>query len=371
MLCTNNPYKVRPFKEIYRTMAGSPLDMPENVTGVLIKQSGEIINYNQQPHSLNKPVHSRFLCKMPRYQATGIFKEPDRYVYSLQNGCIIGQLGLIYDPEKRTFIDESAKEWTINLEASPYTNAYRLPAREHLEGITFSFLTIGAEAGFYHFLFESLSKISMFQPILLQADHLLFNGPPTAWKLKWLNRAGIDVSKIRWVDGKSHYKCRQLIFTNRLIADQQLSNWCIYSLKFLFGVQPDVSFTLPEKIIFISRKGLKARELTWEDDLLTAFPQIERVDLTALNAEETISILQNATHVIGPHGAGLSNIYLCRPGTKVLELYPNQVTYQPCYQRIAALCSIKYALMYMDFEHKENPETGLEAIKPLFAQFVC
>ncbi|WP_439697065.1 glycosyltransferase family 61 protein [Mucilaginibacter sp. AW1-7] len=369
---TRNPYRVAAFKELYRAEPGAPLDIPETSTGILLSEPGGVIGYYREPKCLNGPIHLRYMGKKPRYQASGIFREPDRYVYSMADAGIVGQLGLVYDGEKRSFIDESAREWLDNIELSPYVNAFRLPVKTGLGGITLSFLTIGADGGFYHFLLESIVKAGMYGSLLAQADHLLFNGPVADWKLKWLNRAGMDTSKIIWMDGRSHYECRQLLFTNRLIADQQIGPWCLNALKKIFEI-PEVQLPGPpeKKIILISRKGLKSRELVWENEILARFPEIESVDFSQLDTAETIAAMQNATHVIGPHGAGLSNIYLCRPGTKILEIYPGDVSFQPCYQRIAAVCSLDYALMYLNFNQQHDPAMGLNTFAEQFLQFTC
>jgi len=368
---TKNPYKVQFFNTLYQPEAGSPLDVAERKTGILATEVGDIIIYNQQPVSLNDPVKLRYIGKHPRYHSTGIFKEPDRHVFSLENGCIISQLGLVYDARMRSFIDESGKEWDKNIAETPFANAINLPPRKFLAGITLSFITTSAEAGFYHFLIESVTKAAVYRHLLTNADQLLFNGPQTEWKLKWLQKAGIDTSKIIWTDGYLHYQCEQLIFTNRLIADQQISNWCLQSLKQLFNVaQPALQPQRAQNVVMLTRRGLNVREIKWEDDLLSAFKNIRCADLRHLSADETIELMQTATHVIGPHGAGLSNIYLCQPGTKVLEIYPHNINYQPYYLRIATLGYLNYNVMYLDFDNASHPTLGLEAFKKAVYQFL-
>ena len=81
--------------------------------------------------------------------------------------------------------------------------------------------------------------------------------------------------------------------------------------------------------------------------------------------------MQTATHVIAAHGAGLSNIYLCTPGTKVLEIYPNGVSFHPLYQRIATACQLEHAVAYLDFKNPENDETGLTAFSAILTKFIC
>lgn len=369
---TKNPFRVQKFEDIFRVHAGSPVEMPECLTGLLKKEIGEILIFPSVPISHNFPIKYRKIGKTPRFALTGVFKAPDRKLFSIAKGSIIGQLGMIYDAAKRTFIDESAKEWSQNLQKSVFANALRLPEKQKLEGVTLSFLTNGADGGFYHFIFESLVKIKMYQLFLNKADHLLFNGPITDWKLKWLIKAGISLSKVKWVENNSHFECSQLIFTNKLIEDQQINKWCIATLKEIFKVQHSaISTHKSQKIIWITRKGLGKREIMWESYVLARFPNMEMVNLSSLSADECIHIMRNATHVISAHGAGLSNIYLCEANTTVLEIYPTESYFQPCYQRLAEICNLKHEIIYLDFDNQDNKNTGLLALTNVIDQYTC
>jgi capsular polysaccharide biosynthesis protein len=45
--------------------------------------------------------------------------------------------------------------------------------------------------------------------------------------------------------------------------------------------------------------------------------------------------------VLAPHGAGLSNIVFCQPGTKVIELFaPTYIP--PCYRIISNICGLEH-----------------------------
>jgi len=369
---TDHPYKINSFEYLYAGADSKPIDRAESLSAVLEKQDGEIISYHAGPLTLNKAVNHRSINGQQRYRTSGLFKSPDRNIYSVSEGCLLGPLGLVYDKKRRTFISQSAKEWTIDLQQSPFTNLVNYPAKIRIDGVTLSLLTNGADGGFYHFLLESVVKIACCQEIVPYANRLMFNGPPTSWKLKWLSYIGIDLAKIIWVGHADHYECEQVVFTNRLIKDQQISRWCIDGLRKLLKVTlPEIAKKRETKIIWITRKGLDFRHLEWENQIFAVFEQVEPVDLASMSCEQTIGMLREATHVIGAHGAGLCNIYLCCPGTKVLELYPNDITFQPCYQRIASLCSLEHAVMYLDFKNSGDLESGLLPFTRIFSSYIC
>lgn len=369
---TNNPYRIKKFNELMKGSVGQPVDQPESLTAVLKFEQGEPVYYAGPAVIDEQAIKVRFLAEAPRFKQSGVFKAPDRYLYSLSGGCAIGQTGLIYDRGKRSFVDESAKEWVVNLGDLPYANAFKLPPKNYLEGVSFSFLTSGADGGFYHFLFEAMVKTVMYGELIKHADHLLFNGPVTDWKLKWIEKANIDTQKIVWADGMSHYECEQLIFTNRLVGDQQISPWCLASLNKIFGTKNIAEDTQGiKKVIWVSRKGAGARDIEWENDLPDRFPGIDFIDPSQLGVEETINKFRQATHVFGPHGAGLSNLFLCRPGTKVLEIFPEGVFFQPCYSRLSNICGLEHIVMGLDFKNKENNAYGIDALSAIISKLLC
>ncbi|TDO23147.1 glycosyltransferase family 61 protein [Pedobacter duraquae] len=363
---TGNPYKIVRFEDLAQVPIGEEVDVPESYTYFIKKEPGDVSVFLKPINCLyGTPVY-RHKNNQDRFKKTGIFKNPDRIVFSLSNGFVIGHTGLIYDGIHRAFINESTKDWNTNLSLSPYTRLLNFPGLATLDGITISLLAPGAELGFYHFLFESLSKMHLFSDVMDVANHILINGPEASWKQKWLVRAGVDLKRVIWIDSHAHYKCEQLIFTNKLVNDQMINQWCVKGLRQLFCVENIVTDPLASRSIWITRHGSGSREIIWEDRFLRQFPDIDRIDLSILTAEETIKTMQEASVVIAPHGAGLSNIYLCRPDTEVIELYPDNYPFQPCYDRLSSTCKLKHRIMYLDFQ---SGGAGYEKLVELIETF--
>lgn len=369
VIFTQNPFKIKAFEDLFKVPLGKKIDVAESHNFILTKEKGEIIHYPAISQNKYDEIPQRTINDDKRYLDKGIFKAPNRYVYSTSGTCIFSQIGLIYHKKTRTFIDESAKEWITDLKNSPYTHIVNFSPEKRLNGITVSCLTNGADGGFYHFIFESIIKIKLYEPLIDQLDHILFNGPATEWKLKWIRRAKIDEQKIIWVTNTDHFDCEQLIFTNRLISDQQISLWCINTLREILSIPRLLLPNISPKVIWITRKGL-IRDIEWEKEILALFPSFEIISLAELDDEQTICKLQEATHVIGAHGAGLSNIYICKPATKILEIYPIHKTFQPCYSRIAGICALEYSSCILDFNNRNHPAYGFNHASEILKQFV-
>jgi hypothetical protein len=77
--------------------------------------------------------------------------------------------------------------------------------------------------------------------------------------------------------------------------------------------------------LYISRRGSKLRQIINEDELIDG---LKRLNFTVLQANwnnhpEQLAAFTNARVIVGVHGAGLSNIIFSAPGTRVVELFPN------------------------------------------------
>jgi len=80
-----------------------------------------------------------------------------------------------------------------------------------------------------------------------------------------------------------------------------------------------------------------------EDEVIAAVVSagFEVVNLSGLNLVEQARLFTCASHVIAPHGAGLTNVVFCGQGTVVCELHMN--TYLNwCCRRLAGIRNAKY-----------------------------
>jgi capsular polysaccharide biosynthesis protein len=81
--------------------------------------------------------------------------------------------------------------------------------------------------------------------------------------------------------------------------------------------------------------------------------------LTVLRPKDLENIYRNAELfslaeiVVGPHGAGLSNIVFCSQGTKVYEL-ATQNWWNPAFSALAMEKSLSHRLILLDIENLED-----------------
>lgn len=95
--------------------------------------------------------------------------------------------------------------------------------------------------------------------------------------------------------------------------------------------------------IYISRRDAHARRLLNEDDAVALVERhgFEAVTLTGMSLREQIRLFASASHVIGPHGAGLGNVLFCAPGTTLCEFQMTS-NVQWSIRRLAAVSRMRY-----------------------------
>ena len=99
--------------------------------------------------------------------------------------------------------------------------------------------------------------------------------------------------------------------------------------------------------IYISRRRVKRRHLQNEQELL---PILDRygyriVELEDWSIERQMQLFSGATHVVAPHGAGLTNALWMPVGGKVLEIRPSYVSGDFCFSEICALSFLEHEVL--------------------------
>ena len=112
--------------------------------------------------------------------------------------------------------------------------------------------------------------------------------------------------------------------------------------------------------IYVARTDSTNRRMVNEDELIAYLETVGfRIVLPgSYTPEEQIVLFREARVVVGGHGAGMTNIAFCRPGTLIYELLP---AYYPnaCFNRMAQSGGVTYAADM--FQGEGTIETQLQS----------
>jgi len=93
----------------------------------------------------------------------------------------------------------------------------------------------------------------------------------------------------------------------------------------------------------VDRSCGRLRPLINERDLVAALTGIGFVAVRpeTLSVADQVRLFRGADTILAPHGAGLTNLGFCRPGTRVLELLPDSYC-NWCFRNLSGLMQLNY-----------------------------
>jgi hypothetical protein len=158
---------------------------------------------------------------------------------------------------------------------------------------------------------------------------------------------------------KIHVKMNKLLFEKPFIGPFKHSpvglKWVAEKMIAASKKAP-ISENLPKKI-YISRELANCRKLN-ESAILPILNKYGVVlfHLEKLSLEDQVRLFNRAELVVAPHGAGLSNLIFCKPGTRVIEIFEPK-TMRLCYWSISDTFNLQYSYLI----GKSIPSIGLDS----------
>jgi capsular polysaccharide biosynthesis protein len=149
---------------------------------------------------------------------------------------------------------------------------------------------------------------------------------------------------------------------------QWFPDWAVDYLKAKFAPRD----TLGRKRIVISRNDTKTRRVLNQGDVDAVLAEFgyESLELTGKTFDEQRALFSDASHVVGVHGAGLTNILFSPPGAQVLEILPPMCATSAYWRLSNAMGHRYHAAIALDPDFpepdygtwKHNPELNLRDI---------
>jgi hypothetical protein len=345
-LLGDGPVLLRPFDEVCAGRdAVHGIHETENFSGELAQASADTCSYQPTQALLGQTPQPELVNGRPRYQTAGLTVSPRRRLLSLSDAGVAGEDAVVYCPRQRIAVEETVRQWIRPAARHPLLASPRFPPAQDLPGLTLSLGTLDG-GGFYHFLLEALPRLHLARPWLDRIDHFLANGTPGSFQERWLAHAGVPAGKIRWLAGHSHFRCAQVLLANPLCADSQPTPWLVAAIREVLSAP--TAARPGSRRIWISRNDAGSRHFAWENELLAVLGDFERVELARLAPAEQMRLMRDAAVVAGPHGAGLANLIFCAPGSRIIELLPDE-RHRPLYSRLALAAGCSHAWAAVDF----------------------
>lgn len=240
-------------------------------------------------------------------------------------------------PDKSTLLVRESSAWEAIHASSEH--GYVSKNRKFYPLDTDFHFVIPISRNYYHWMFDELPftlyTLDYDKSNLVKYIHC---GQLKPYQVDMINHLNISTrSSVEWIRPK-----KILIPKQRHISGQPT----LQVLEKIRSCCPPIRAEdeVHKRKIYISRKR-SSRALPDETEIEYLLKSIgfEVLYLEDLNLATQISYFQKAEIIIAPHGAGLANLVWSNPGTRLIELMPDNF-YNPCFANLASILDLEYRI---------------------------
>lgn len=226
---------------------------------------------------------------------------------------------------KSVFVDRHGQIWRedgaiIKTTGKPIAAVKQADVPNHYVAVS----GIKETRGIYHWLVDRLSCFSWMLQANIQLPPILLSATASSFEGETLELVGLGglVCPV----GHAEYVERLIVprvgFEGMVYWDQVSP---IFEIIKDFAQNMGATASLvPSERIYISRSDAKRRPMSNEKELEARLiaEDYEIVSFTGMPLWQQFFIAFSAREIVAPHGAGLSHLIMCDPGTKVTEILP-------------------------------------------------
>lgn len=209
---------------------------------------------------------------------------------------------------------------------------------------------------YYHWMIDILPGLAALKAsgiALSSIDKFIVHGPVSNWHLETLAHFGIKKGQIVKARHHRFIEADELIvpfFRNGM--GSSMASWIPSFLNQEFGPKSNED-SRPKKRLYLTRAVRGSRGIANEEELTAVLSKrgFESIACENFSREEQAALMAQAEVVVAPHGAALTNIVYCQPGTKIIEFYGSHIS--PAYWAISRLCKLDY-YSHFCYENEDN-----------------
>ncbi len=201
--------------------------------------------------------------------------------------------------------------------------------------------------GYFHWLTEILPRLWVAQQHSIKADFAIPDYFLERWPFISESAKAFEVERFVILDTKTVVKTPKLILptqTGGPINYQPISiKGVAKTLKDYFF---DPNFQIVSDKIYISREKAKHRKILNEKYFILILIKhgFQIVQFETLDFKTQLNIVARATHMVGIHGAGLTNCMFQPENAKLLEIRtPERLSWLNCFYTLANVFEVKYS----------------------------
>ncbi|NDY96315.1 glycosyltransferase family 61 protein [Wenzhouxiangella limi] len=178
----------------------------------------------------------------------------------------------------------------------------------------------------YHLIFQEVSSLFLLARVALPETLFLTTDPALDRRVGEVfqlacNCANIAEKNVLTVRERVRYRAPQILLIDPQSEDILLP-YCLARYQRMTELASQAAVPAADKL-YISRQDATARRVLNEAAVMH---YLEQAGFTCIipgnfSIEQQIKLFNRASVIVGPHGAGLTNLLFCKSGTRVIELF--------------------------------------------------
>lgn len=306
---------------------------PKGIKGLnSLKESNEIdLIVLREPYTSTLEPHEFYQHCSSYLKPDMASQNPGDFLAVINNGRVMIDTGsnMAVVSSDGYLIKELSFQWNrglIGVEHNAFLKQKGFSKPKKYRGTVFSMLAGGgAITYYYHWIVDSLPKLFLLREAGLfdKVDYFLVPNYSADYHRETLDYFGIKADKIISVLAEHHIQADKLILSSYTRIDGHHPQWACKGLHDIFvGPHPSVQ---NDRLLYISRADAKQRKVLNEPELIAMLQKygFEIHTMSALSMSQKAQLLNSARLIVGPHGSGSVNFVLCKPGTTILDLLPD------------------------------------------------
>jgi capsular polysaccharide biosynthesis protein len=271
---------------------------------------------------------------------------PRQFVASIPYGRVWGWNGSVITPDNKLL-------WDVSFEYlhTPKTHPIfqnKLPSISYIPE-TLAVITSQVSFNYFHWMFDVLPRLELLRKSNLDYDRIVINRGKyftkenCGFQNESLKLLGISQDKLIECNPETHILAKNLIVSSMAGYSAHVPKNVCHFLRNEFLEKITMRKESKYKRIYISREDATHRKVLNEEEVFSILKKygFKLIKLSTLSFEEKIELFYGAEVIVSPHGAALTNLIFCNPGTKIVEMFTP--TYlMPCFHIISNHMDLDY-----------------------------
>ena len=288
----------------------------------------------KKPVSREAPASDPLLPQSHPHLDKSILWVGQSWCVPLKRVAVYGPTVAVVDEYQRLLGDVSC-EWGQPPELNWTMRRVWMPSTNLLKGRALILAATGGES-YYHWMMDVLPRVGLAKKNGFKQesfDHFVVNGITKPFQKETLQALGIHLEKCRvFGESKKGYLCEEAVLPSMPGLVGLPPPEIVEFLRNSFSADPEKG----AELLFVGRGKGDRRPLVEAEKIWAGLQKLgfARIEPERMSVAEQARAFRSARVVVGAHGAALSNLAFCRPGTHVIELF-SPLYVNPCYRNLA------------------------------------